>query len=467
MTSARARRAGLLAVVVPGLAVGCVYLNTIYNARQIYEEAENARLAGRDSALAERYDQVISKATRGFHADEDGPWADDALFLVGRAHLRRRALLEADAALRRVLEISEDSVLRSQATLYLGAVAVAAGDLDRGTSLLDGALRVVEDRRMRAEGHLWRARALLQQGRVDQGWWDLDRAAEADRRHSAPAGLERVVWGLALGDTARAFLGVQALLFSSGARAYGDSVRVLLRELSARWGPEVALDIMVNAERAPWSRLERDRLLMTRAWFAYEAGDTVRAVEDMARVGGSVGDPAAEARVTLARWRLAEARQVDRLAAVRRVLLPAVASRGAQDLLNGMRRVELLVDYALEGRLVGFFAAAELTREVLGAPRLAAALFQAYADSEPDSPWSGKALLAARGLVARSAERAWLDDRMEALPGNVYVRYARQGEGGGDLGDLEVALQVEVNEILAQVEEELVARRLLVGLSQG
>ena len=38
---------------------------------------------------------------------------------------------------------------------------------------------------------------------------------------------------------------------------------------------------------------------------------------------------------------------------------------------------------------------------------------------------------------------------------------------GPDLGDLEAALQTELSEILAQVEEELVARRLLVGVSAG
>ena len=463
MSPAPPFRAFLFSAGVSGLLAGCVYFNTLYNAKELYRETELARLAGQDSALAERYGEVVDKATRGYRADERGKWSDDALLLIGQAHLRRGALVNAEEALERALAVSDDPVVRRQATLYLGAVDVASGRPALGAPLLDEALVTVRDPLIKAEGHLWRARALLQQGYVEQGWWDLDQAAEAHRTHAVLAGLERLMWGITLGDSARALGGVQTMLFTSNARAYGDSIRRLLNRVADRWSPAVAADIMVNAERARWSRTERDRLLMTRAGFAFEAGDTLQALADIRRVGGGVGEQAFSARVALVRWRLAEASQVERFADLRPVLLPAVAFVEAQGLLNGMRRVELLVDYGLDDDWIALFAAAEISRDVLGAPRIAAALFQAYADGQSDSPWSGKALLAARALVARPAEREWLDDRLRALPGNAYVRYARQDDGGPGLADLEARLQAALEELLTRADEELVERRLLVG----
>ena len=284
-----------------------MYFNTIYNAKELYRETELARLAGQDTALAERYDEVIAKATRAYREDDGGKWSDDALLLIGQAQLRRGALRDAEETLERVLAVSDDPVVRRHATLYLGAVDVAAGRPALGAPLLDEALVTITDPLIKAEGHLWRARALLQQGYVDQGWWDLDRAAESHRTHVAPAGLERLIWGIALGDSARTLGGVQTLIFTSNARVYGDSIRDLLHRAAQRWGPAVSADVMVNAERARWSRIERDRLLMTRARFAYEAGDTLRALADVRRVGGGVGEQAFDARVTLVRWRLADA----------------------------------------------------------------------------------------------------------------------------------------------------------------
>lgn len=456
-------RALLGTVCASGLFGGCVYFNTIYNAKELYRETELARLAGQDTALSERYSDVIAKATRAQTEDPGGKWSDDALLLIGQAQLRRGALREAEEALEAALAVTEDPVVRRQATLYLGAVDVASGRPAMGAPLLDEALVTVADPLIKAEGHLWRARALLQQGYVDQGWWDLDRVAESHRTHVAPAGLERLIWGIALGDSARTLGGVQTLIFTSNARVYGDSIRQLLHAAAERWGPAVSADVMVNAEQARWSRTERDRLLLTRAGFAREAGDMVRALDDVRRVGGGVGVQAVAARVMLAGWRLADAEGVEAFDQVRPVLLPAVGAPEAQDLLNGMRRVELLAGYGLRGDRFAYFAAGELARDVLAAPAIAVSLFRAYAEDELDSPWSGKALLAARDLAAQPAERRALDDRLAALPGNAYVRYARQGEEGPDLSDLEGRLQAAIDEIMARTDEELTARRLLVG----
>lgn len=462
MSEAGSGARSLALILLCTVSQGCVYLNAFYNAKRTFGEAEDARWAGRDSLLQESYADVVDKATRAYRADPEGKWADDALFLAGRAHLRRGDLQEARTALASAVSLTSDTLLDAEARLYQGAVEVADGELERGLQILNDALGDLSDRRTKGEGYLWRARALLQLGRIEAGWADLDLAAETDDRYAIPADLERLIWGVRYDDVARASRGVQALIGRSGARRFGDSVSFLIDRAADEWGPAVAVGLMARAEEAPWSRVARDRLLMHRARLAHAAGDTAQAVADALRVGGGVGPFADSARVTVAGWRLASANQLGQLAEVRALLLPAVGSSRARDMLNAIRRVELLVDHALDGEWVAFFAAAERARDVLGANRIAGGLFRAYANSDRESAWVGKALLAALPLAEDPTELTHLEDRLDALPENEYARYARLGVEDGSLASLEAELQRVLDELLAQVEAELVQRRLFV-----
>ncbi len=457
----------VVAAVGSGLLASCVYYNTLYNAEALYREAEGLRSTGQDSAVQERYREVVAKATKGYESDEEGGWADDALLLIAKAQLRLGAIPEASRAVERVLEISSDPDVRAQAALYRGVIAVAAGEMARGIALLDQAIAGIDEPVYRAEGHLWRARAQLEQGMVEQGWRDLDRAGEAHSGHVVSADLERVSWGFILADLTRIHQGIQGLLLSRRAQVYGDSIRSLVRRFADRWGAASALVLLDNVEDTRWSREERDRLLMTRAWLAYEAGDTGRAKKDARRVASGVGEQASGARVTLARWMLIEAEKVGQLAALRSVLLPAVTSEDAQVLMNAIRRVELLTEYGLEGEPIALIGAAEISRDELAARRLSAALFQAYASAAPEAPWYAKALLAARELTADPVERERLHERLDALPGDPYVRYARKGHSVPELAELEDRLQGALDSLIERVDEELSAGKQLPGVPEA
>lgn len=441
----------------------CVYLNSVFNARRTFDETESARWSGRDTTFADLYDEVIASAEEAYEADPDGKYADDALLLVGQANLRKRQFMYAEQALEEVLRVTTDTVLHSEATLYLGAVAVAEGHDARGISLLDAALAGPASSRARGEGHLWRARAFLSQRRVESGWRDLDRAGEIDARYVLPADLDRLAWSITLGDTARARRALDAMMASPEGRGWGDSVRVLLEGAHTRWGPTAVVRIMAGAHDTPWSRAERDRLLMQRATLAREMGDTSSAVADAGRVARGTGTLAQEARVALGRWRLEDVAQLTGVSDVRGILLPAVGHPQADLLLNSIRRIEILVDDALDGESLAFFVAAEQAREVLGAPQIAASLFQAYVDGEEQGAWVGKALLAARQLSKDSDQQRALDGRLRELPDDPYVRYARDGSNGDELTALEAVLRERVTGMLERVQVTLVARRLLVG----
>ncbi|MFV2006183.1 MAG: tol-pal system YbgF family protein [Longimicrobiales bacterium] len=454
------RRASALLIFFV-LPQGCVYLNSVYNAKRVFGDAEKARWAGQDTSLQAMYGDVVDKAMRAYAADPGGKWADDALYLTGLAHLRLGEWEDSRTALASTASLTTDSVLNASARMYLGAVEVAAGELESGLEFLDEALGDVTEKRVRGEGYLWRARALLQLGRIELGWADLDLAAESDDRYRVPADLERLIWGVRYDDTARAFRGLQGLMRRSGARQFGDSIRFLVEGAADEWGPSVAVGLLARAESAPWSRTERDRLLMQRAYLSRAAGDTTQAIADALRVGGGVGPIADSARVTVAGWRL-EVSQLGQLAEIRSLLLPAVSSVRAREIVNSIRRVGLLVDRGLEGDRLGFFAAAQEARDVLRANIIAVGLFQAYADFDPESPWVGKALLSALPLTADTANQAAIEDRLRALPADAYVGYARRGVRDGSLGLLEVELQRMLNSLLAAMEADLVQRRLLV-----
>jgi tetratricopeptide (TPR) repeat protein len=432
------RRVVALAVVGSGLLAGCLN-NTLHNAEGLYAEAENLRLAGQDSEVSTRYQEVVAKATKGYQADEDGRWADDTLLLIAKAQLRLGAISDAN----RALEISTDPDLRGQATLYRGVVAVMAGETARGLSLFDRAIEDVDDLTYRAEAHLWRARAFFEQGMVDEGWRNLDRAGDAHTGQVVPAGLERVSWGFALPDLSRIHQGIQALILTSRAQVYSDSIASLVRRFADSWGPGGALIFLDNAEDGHWSRDAWDRLLMTRAWLAYEAGDMARAREDLRSVGSGVEERASGARVTLARWSLAEVETVEQLAHLRAVFFTEVTSEEAQTILNAIRRVELLAEYGFDDGAIALLGAAEISRDVLSARRLSAALFQAYVAAVPDAPWSGKELLTSRELMADPAQRKWLDQRIQASPGDAWIRLARDGRSGPELGGVGVSAEVD------------------------
>ena len=461
------KRLVALASVGSGFLAGCVS-NALYNAEALYREAENLRLTGQESAVRARYREVVAKATKGYESDEEGRRADDALLLIAKAQLRLGAILEANRALQRIQDISDDPRVRRQAALYRGVAAVAAGEMARGIVLLDEAIAGFDEANHRAEGHLWRARARLEQGMVEEGWEDLDRAGDGDDGNVVQAGLERIAWGFTLSDLTRIHQGIQALLLTSHAQTYGDSIRSLVRRFADRWGAGSAVVLLDGTEDAQWSREERNRLLMTRAWLSHEAGDTRRARKDARLVGSGVGEQAWNARVTLARWMLAEAEEVDDLGALRSVLLPAASSDEAQALLYSIRRVELLSVYGFDDQPVALIAAAEISRDDLAARRLSAALFQAYAGAAPGAPWAAKALLAVRELTTDPAELtrldAMLDERLDADPGDPYVRYARKGHDVPELGELEYRLQAELDPLIQRVDEELTAQQQLTNV---
>lgn len=415
----RAARPVLLGVA--SLIGGCVYLNSFYNAQNLFDEAERATWVGRDADARPLYDSVVVKAARSYRQDPEGGWADDALYLLGRAYLRRGEPERAEAALRRALEVTADDRIAAGARLHLGVAAATMGKSAEARALLNDALRALETDPLRAEGHLWRARILLEAGQTDAGWSDLDRAAAVDPRYRVAAGLERMRWGVAHGDPVRAREGAARLFTIRDAHVREDTVRALVGRAARRWGPEAAVEMLAGAHGASWPPAARDRLLLARARYRVEAGDATAAIADASSVADGAGEEIVEARILIARVLSHRAREVDDLASARAVLLPAVGDARVLDRLESIRTVELLVERAEgDGPPESLFAAGEIARDELEARELARSLLLRYA-AEPERPWAGKALLAALDLTSEPTLRSPLLRRIAEMRDDPYV----------------------------------------------
>ena len=420
------RAAALLATT---LLWGCVYYNGIYNAEHLYREAERYRLAGDDSLADIRYEDVVRKAARGYRQDPEGPWAGQALYLLGRARLRLGELSAAQAALEEAEARSDDEQLRMGVAMHVGATLLDRGDNRGALQRLNRALQGLDPGPELAEAHLLRSRVLLAGDGADAGWWDLDRAAALNRDLRVAAAMDRIRWALELDQINRAREGARRLLSYPEAAFQRDSVVVLLRAVARVWGPDEVASLLAGADYA-WGRMARGDALLARAELLFEAGDTAGARIQAEEVAGGFGEAAAEARILLARWTLEVARDLSTIEDARRTLLPAEEHPEVAEFLSALEQTEALAEGGLTEPLA-WFAAAEVARDGLGAPVLARGLFLAYAAGAPNEPWVAKALLAALAVSREEGDRAWLRGRLESRADSPYVLAAHGASAPG------------------------------------
>jgi hypothetical protein len=262
-----------------------------------------------------------------------------------------------------------------------------------------------------------------------------------------PAALERIRWGIHHREATRAREGVERLLSYPEGGAWRDSLETLLHGAAGAWGGEAAVSLLDAAPEAAWDRTERGRVRLARTRLLHDAGSLARAREEAWAVASGIGPSAAEARLLLARWHLAAARDLVDAREVIPILLPAEEDSRVADLLGWVSGMLELADPGREDPL-SLFAAGELARDELGAPALARGLFLAYADGQPEAPWVPKALLAALDVSGVEEDRAWIRRRLGERAGSPYVLAARGSQAPG-LHVLEKELSRRIRELRA------------------
>lgn len=437
-----------VAVAILGVILtldGCVYYNAIYNAERAYTQAERDRREGRDSLATLGYADAVRGAAQGFRAEPEGPWASQALFVLGRAYLRRGDRREARLALAQALTLAPERADSLRIRAFLASTAWSEGEDAQALAWVNESLAELRSGEALAEGHLVRARVLLASGAAGAGWWDLDRVLDVDPGRRVEATVERLTWAVRLDEPVRAEEAYGRLFTFSEAGNRADTISQLTRRAADQWGALTAASFLEPADTAAWGRSERDGMRLLRTELLHQAGEEERAVAETWAVAEGFGTGAAVARLRLVEWAVPTIRDLAGAREMRRILLPAAADPRVGETLAALDELDFFASLGLD-LPVGWFAAAEVARDRLNAPRLARGLFLAYADAEPDDPWAPKALLAALDASPDEGDRAWLRGRLAGFPQSPYVRAAR-GDAAPGFEILEEQLATRLREI--------------------
>lgn len=446
------------------LLTGCGYFNAMYNAQRRFRDAQRADERGNQTAARTAYLESIEKAGKSYRAHPSGRWADDALLLIGRAWFRLGEYESARAAMTRLLEQTSDRDLRRDAFAHLGASQVALGEFAAGSAALDSATALRASSTVDPFVSLWRARGAFGAGDQSRGWQEIGSAIDAggDASLTLAARFEMAQRAVSARDSARLRTALASLLRDRATARFVDSLEAVARDASVAWGPAFAYSTLEPATRSDWPADARHRIGLARGAFAAAAGDHASATLDAIRISGSATGPTADrARYLGARWRLATVEATEDLPAVRALLLPAVANAGARELLAALRTLDVLLEFAGErGEPLALFAAAEIARDSLHTPALARSLFLAFADLERETPWAGKALLAALQLSNSPAAADSVRQRIDDRPHDLYLRAITGDTDTGAYAAAEERLSRELIALRFDAGQEVSRREL-------
>jgi len=406
-----------LAAALAGSA--CGYYNGMWSADHLAGQARKQEQEGRREEARASWAQAAVKAESVVTRHPHGRWADAALVLQGEGLAKSADCDRAAAPLARALGSVKDTALLERAALAAAECDLAGRDLAAAERLLGPVTRSADGRRA---AHAW-----YLSGRLAELRGDRDAAAErygrSAERAAHPARAQVL---LAAGHTEA---GV-ALLDTV---AHGDFKEEewagLLADVSRAASAEIArrtLDRLLARRHVPAG--SRARLLLADADRLFAVGALAAAAARYGQAAAAAPDSTDGQRGRVGELRVLAA-QAESLAQLRAVgerlgaLQTAMGGAAAADSRDFERRVRQVLD-ADNTADAALFHRAELVRDSLAAPRLAASLFLAFARQRTASLFAPKALVAAAQLAPERAESvsAVLQSAYPASPYTLALR---------------------------------------------
>jgi len=135
------------------LLSGCTYYNTFYNAKKSFKEGEKAQRKAtqrtRATAGKSHYENAIKKASKVLTFHPRSRWADDALFLIGRAYFNMGEYVKAKRKFDELLVSFPKSKLVDDSRYYIGLCQYYLGEEIEAITLLKNLLesKKAKDRR--------------------------------------------------------------------------------------------------------------------------------------------------------------------------------------------------------------------------------------------------------------------------------------------------------------------------------
>lgn len=401
-------------------SLSCGYYNGMWRADRFAAQARRQERDGRNDEARASWAAAAVKAESVVVHHPHGRWADAALVLHGEGLAKSGACDRAAAPLARALESVRDAALRERAALAAAECTLAARDARAAERLLEP-LRA-SPRRIPA------SRAAYLSGRLAEQRGDLIGAAGSYALSSeSQAGPARARVLLAAGRTEDALAvidtlarghfdeGVWAALL--GAVGEGAGVSAASRALDRMLGA----GHMVTGSRARLVLADGNRLF---------AGDSFAAADARYQQVAVMVPDSAEGRTALVQQLRVSAARATNLAELRAVKarVDRVAQTGAAGAaFSEARPLQQLIQAVLAPGDSGEalpFRSAELARDSLRAPQLAAALFLAFAQAQPASLFTPKALIAAAALLPerRDSLMALLNSAYPTSPYTLALR---------------------------------------------
>jgi hypothetical protein len=392
------RRAALAAALLVPTAA-CVYYNGMWSARRFAREAVKHEARGEDAEAKVAWARAAIKAESLLAHHPRSRWADDALVLEGEGRAGSGACTEAAAPLDRALGALTQPPLLERAALARAGCALTAGDPARAARLLQPVLSS-DDRSRRSRAGYLAGLALLASGYADSAIRLLSRSTEpaaraAEAQALIAAGRATEVVDLAGRRSGRVDEAAWLPVFDELGRATNPATA------SAAVDRFVAVQKLTAGARARLLLADGDRLLA--------AGERDQAGARFTAAARLVPDSAEgrRAEVRALRATVAGATGPEDLPAARDALARFTSAGAGGEAAQEAAALQALLqriataDDAPEGER---FRAAELARDSLGAPRLAAALFVRFAHASPGSLFAPKAIVAAIALAPALAD---------------------------------------------------------------
>jgi tetratricopeptide (TPR) repeat protein len=428
----------LLGAALVSWALGaCVYYNGMYNANRLASSARKAEREGRTFQANGLWGQVATKAESVLVRHPTSKYAAEAGLLRGVALARLGQCDQALNWLSRLLITERRSDLTEEALLASGRCQLVLGNLSAAEAAFSQ-LRDSKNQERRQEARFQQARLLRQAGQYEGALAAL--AGIQERRADA----ERVLALAAVGRLPAALALTDSMIARGDTTKRWDSLVVIL----GKDNPSAASVLLDRVRRISTRTPELQSRMLLEDGLRLRQADPARAARrfrEAMTIGGN-GEAASRAGLALIQLHLSRATQPSDLTPLldslkqldaRSDLATDEITRFASSVADvHTAAVSVTVD-SVHGDL-HLFLAAESARDVLGAHRLAEAMFRRIPVEWPGSPYGPKAILAAQQLNPGWADsaRALLDERYFDSP---YVA-AVWGEATPEYRQLEDSL---------------------------
>ena len=132
------------AVILLSTLFSCVYFNTLYNARRIYNDAEYRRIEEERSlrSLENDYEKVVVKCSKILKNHPDSRWADDAAFLLGKTFFRMEDYSKSEKKFKEIIENWPDQQYAPLSRLWLARIFYAREEYQEALDYTDNFLEM-------------------------------------------------------------------------------------------------------------------------------------------------------------------------------------------------------------------------------------------------------------------------------------------------------------------------------------